>query len=264
MDNKPIWLRILTDTIGISTLVAIIFGVPAMIVFVNAIWQALNFNQKITTVVSGIILLFSVIWFIYSRTRKKLYIIPNLLYQMHSIAHNHAISINIINDISEKDFLNAYRLIDIDFTNMASLNTVAELRNALDIFYSQNKDKKIPDEDTEYFCVYLMKKSGLLKKLEQDNNYTKITENINHLKLSIPNEDIMETMNKFIKISNSANSVLPLLRMIKMADKDLPEIFTPKIEAASGVIGNNIEDEVATSLTKVRQSIEKYYKGGNK
>lgn len=258
MDKKPNWFQLLANTIGLQSLVAFVIGVPSMIALVIAIWAALDPNRKIIAGLSSGLILFSICLFIYGQTRKRLYIIPNLLYKMHAITRNHANEIDLITDLKEDDFFNAYRLINIDFANMASSNTT-ELRALLDAFYSRYKDITIPDEDSDNFCYYLRKKSGLLNKLEQDEEYVKVLERVKQLKLSIPSEDVMEAVNKFIKASDTANSVSPFFRLIKNADKETPELFTPKIEAVLGILINNIDDEVIKALTGVRESIDKYY-----
>jgi hypothetical protein len=260
MEKKQSLSRILTETIGIPQIITIVIGLPTMIIFIWSIWQALTFFHRVVAVISGALLLTMIILFVYFQTRKVLYVIPGLLYKMHSIVNNHASRINFISDLKEDDFFNAYRVINVDLTNMASVTTLAEFRTAIDIYYSQNKDKKILDEDTEKFSNYLMKKSGLLKQLDQDKDFMKILEKIKQLKLTIPSEDIMKAMNEFIKTSNSANGVLPLLQMIKMADKDLPEIVTPKIEAELIGISDRMDNVIAMSLTKVHESIGKYYR----
>ena len=68
MEDKPLWLRKLLDTIGIKSIFAFIIGVPAMIAFIMSIWAGLSPNERIIAITSGTILLIAVILFIYDRT----------------------------------------------------------------------------------------------------------------------------------------------------------------------------------------------------
>jgi hypothetical protein len=101
MDKKPYWLHILTETIGIPQIIAILIGVPTMTIFVWSIWQSLTLSHQIIAVTSGCAIMLVISLFIYGQTRKILYVIPDLLYKMNSIVQNHAISINFITDLKE-------------------------------------------------------------------------------------------------------------------------------------------------------------------
>ncbi len=235
-----------------------------MVVFIWSIWKSLTLSHQIIAVTSGCMIIIAILFFIYGQTRKTLYVITHLLYKMHFISHKHASSINFINDLNEEDFYNAYRVIDIEFPTIASIGTLNEIRDMMSTFYSQYKDKTISDEDTEKFCNYLMKKTGLLQKLTTDEEYKTVINKIKKMMLSIPSEEIILAVNKFTKTSNNANSLFPLLNAIQESDDDFRKIIPPKLEAALIGINNQIDEEITTSLVKVRESIEKYYRGGIK
>jgi hypothetical protein len=256
MDKKLNWLQTITQYIGLSEIIAFIIGVPAMITLVATVWHKLSLEQQIIVgIMSGLIVVV-VVLFIYAQTRKILYIIPDLLYKRHLIAREHASCIKIT-DLSEGDFYKAYKLIDIDFSNLVSANNLSEFRIRLDALYSQIKKRGISEEDTENFCNYLSKKTGLQQLLEKDESYVNLGKKLYKIRLLIPTEDMISAVGQFIKKSNSANSLFPL---IQVPDEIQTEIFPLKLEADFIGIGEKLDDEVAVYLVKVRESIDKYYR----
>jgi hypothetical protein len=261
MDEKSRFLRILTQTIGIPQIITIIIGVPAMIVFLQSIWQALTFSHRVIAITSGCVLLAMVILFVYFQTRKRLYIIPDLLYKMHSIVHSHIINIKIA-EMNEQDLLNWFSLIGIDteLTAIASsINDAAEIPSRLDALYSKHKDNDISDSDAEAIINYFLSKSNLPKMLEMDKEYKNIMMEINLMRLSIPNEEIALAVDGFIKDSELVN----WLSIVCQIPADiLPKILSPKLDAKLITMSKIIDSKVATSLAKVRESIRRYYKNG--
>jgi hypothetical protein len=255
MQNKPTWLQFITDTIGISTVFAIILGVPAMILFVSAIWQALCPNQRTMAIVSGSFLLFAVVWFIYSRTRKKLYTIPNLLYRMHAIYQTCANEIDT-SEMKEDTSKNLLKIVGLE-SNITNENEIGE---KLDLLYSQSKEKVISPEDVEAMVNYFSNKSGLQLRLEKDQNYVKIMKKINTMRSLLPSEGIALAVNDFI-IESKVSTCLDILTRIPT---DVLSMYSVKLEAKIISIRANINNDILVSLAKVRESIEMYYKGGMK
>jgi len=249
------------ETIGIPALATFIIGVPAMILFILSIWNALTLSHKIMACTSGLIFIIAVIWFVYSQTKKKFYILPNLLYKKYSITKKYATNINSNNELNEEDFYNAYKIIDIDFKSIFSGNNLIDFRNQMDSFYTQVKSKEIPDDDSSKFFAYLMKKTGLQKRLTEDVEYIKLESEITKMRLLIPNQDMNLAVAEFIKVSDSANSILPLIQISnRIPDETLSKMFPVKMEATLIGLDKKINDNVITAFVKVRESIDKYYR----
>jgi len=235
-----------------------------MIVFIWSIWQSLSLSHQIMAVTSGCLFIAMIILFIWARTRKILYVIPNLLYKRHSIIQKHATSIDLVSELSEEDLFNAYKIIDIDFANLISSNNLNGFRNEMDVIYAQHKDRVLPDDDTDKFSDYLIKKTGLRKRLEKDVEYAKVEKLIAKMRLLIPTEDMNLVVNKFTKTSNSANSLLPLIQLSNRIPNDtITKMLSVELEAVLIGVNEKMNDEIIASLAKVRESIDKYYRGGH-
>jgi hypothetical protein len=256
MDRKPNWISTLFQSMGILEIAGILALVAGMIVIIIPIWYGLSLNQQIEVSIGCLAVIIGISLFVWGQARKILYTIPNILYKRHSIVRKYAKGINIINDLNQQDFYNAYKLIDIDFANIVSPDNLSEFHNLIDTLYSQVKGREIPSEDSETFCNYLMKKTGLLKLLEKDQSYKKLCEKLNKIYLLIPNEDIVTAVSKFIKTSNSVNSLFP---MAQIPDEVQTRFLPVKLEAAYIGINEKMDYEIVTSLAKVRESIDKYY-----
>lgn len=256
MNEKPIWIRILVDTIGIPSIIAFIVGVPALITLVISIWGVLSWNRQIIVGITSGLILIAITLFIYGQTRKILYKIPHLLLKRHSIIRKHAKSINIVKDISEPDFYNAYKLIGIDFAKLVPCNTLDEIRNKIDVLYARVNEKGTSSEEYEQFCDYLMKKTGLLLLLEQDRSYKKLSDQLTKMYQLIPNEDILTAIKEFIKISNSMNVCLPLTQV---PDEVQIQVFPVKLEANYVRINEKLDNIILEALVKVREGINRYY-----
>ena len=261
MDKTSRFLRILNETVGIPPIIAFIFGVPAMSVCIWAIWQALTPSHKIIAAISGFILVAMVILFVYFQTRKKLYVIPNLLYKMHSIVHTHIVKLKLY-EMNEQDFLNWLSLfrIDIDrFKAILSMEDEAEISHTLEVLYPQFElaNKDMSHDDAEVIVNYFLSKLNLPKILEDDVAYNNTMIEINRMRLLIPNEEIALAVDEFIKESEGANCLSILL---STPTDILSKILSPKLDAKAITVFKNIDRDIMLSLTKVRESINKYYK----
>lgn len=81
MAKKNNTIILLLQQVGILELLAVVFGVPAMITVVVTIWHSLAVMEQVTVAVGTALTILAVGLFIYGRVRKVLFIIPFLLYK---------------------------------------------------------------------------------------------------------------------------------------------------------------------------------------
>lgn len=260
MGKKSHWLRILTETIGVPQIIAIVVGVPAMIYFILTIWHALKINEQIIVVSTGSLMILAIVLFTYGQIRKVLYVIPDLLYKIHSVYEGYAKKLNLTM-VGEEKIKNTLKLLGIDLDFFASsIKSESEIPIAFERLYLEMKDK-IKDEDAERVINYLKEKSGLQALLIKDKTYIKLVQKLKKMRLLVPTEDIITSVNEFTKTSNKISVALI---MIQAPSDILSKAFSPRVEADYLALHDLFENDITTSLVKVRESIEKYYKVGIK
>jgi hypothetical protein len=164
--------------------------------------------------------------------------------------------------MNEQDFLNWLSLfrIDIDrFKAILSMEDEAEISHTLEVLYPQFElaNKDMSHDDAEVIVNYFLSKLNLPKILEDDVAYNNTMIEINRMRLLIPNEEIALAVDEFIKESEGANCLSILL---STPTDILSKILSPKLDAKAITVFKNIDRDIMLSLTKVRESINKYYK----
>jgi len=268
MDNKPMWLRILLDRIGIQSLVAFFIGVPAMIIFIQSIWNALSQDQRILAVVFGSLLLVAIILFIYSRTRKILYVIPMLLHKMHGRTVELASSLNP-ESLSEEDLNNFMSLTAINMVQLQSLkssipNIDSLINFAPDLIKiaENGSEKTKTDRDAVWRLQYFMfERIGLKEALKQDKMYGKLRKRLD--KIQIPTVEIRQSILDCENISHIIGTWLPILHL-PIGKAIYQTIFPLPFKIDSEVKVDELNNQMKLLLSKVEESIDKYYKGERK
>lgn len=262
MDRKPSWLQVLIETIGIPTLIAVIIGVPAIIIFIQTIWHSLGFNQQIIAGISGSIFLLAVIVFFIIQTRKKLLVIPNLLHKMHCIKKEHSAKLSI-DKMESKDLEKIAELYGIDLPSVfSSLKDVSQIPAIVGGICEKVQSNLDSDpKAVERIVAYTNKKSGLDEMLNKDKEYSKLSQQLSKIRNLIPTEEMSLAVNNYIRASDTYNSITPLFRFPDDFISQLPQYIPIKIEAEFMSIDTKVEDEMNVLLAKVRESIIKYYKG---
>lgn len=278
MGKKPIWVQVLFETVGLFQLVAFALGVPAMIAFTSVIWHSLSPNQQILATVFVCLIVLAVALFIYGQTRKALYVIPTLLYQMRCRSAELACGLNIKTDdvvgfaslagvdipdtissllgsseIERLGSLDTESLIkDSDFREFIKqvANTVPE-----QVKHSMELDEGIMDRVPRY----MSKAAGLDSLLSTDKIYQKLSQRLDSLRPLIPTAEISISVNKYIRAIRMTNSLSPILQAAthSLVFEAVPLELTTDISG----IPDSIEDFMATLLAEVREGINKYYKG---
>ena len=260
MEDKPLWLRKLLDTIGIKSIFAFIIGVPAMIAFIMSIWAGLSPNERIIAITSGTILLIAVILFIYDRTRKVLLVIPNMLQKIHDITFEDAMNIDVEATGVEDNFERMIGLLDMDLSEFAG-KSKDPTSNQIEIAYEKAQDMAASSEQkAERIINLLVKYSGLNDVLTKDKRYTVTVSRLDKVRKLIPTEEISSNVNEYLRKVEIMGSLLPVIQHITTARYG----GVLKMEADFAGIENKIKDGMLTQLSKVRQSILQYYKGNNK
>lgn len=264
MDKRPNQLQALTQTMGLSEIIAIIIGVPAMIVFIATIWHSLNIIQQIIAGVLGIVIVFCICLFIYGHTRKILYVIPDILYKMHLRASKLASEVDLsklnIDDI--KSFL-ALGGVDFDslFTEeITTDNLVDVMGKAIAEAEKQSKQKTEADNKTATRAArYVGEKTGVRQLLAGDSIYNKLTKKLRSMRPLIPTPEISMAVNKYVRTSEAINDFMPLLGYV---DKQVVLAVFPLEQATDSLTTQEqIEDGMTTLLSEVRKSINRYYRG---
>ncbi len=284
MANKqrwiPEWISMLLETMGLSKFISIIIGVPAMISLIYVIWHSLSLNQQIVASVCVVLILFAIAWFIYGQTRKVLYMIPTLLYEMRCWSAKLAGGLNMkaedtinlvsltgvdvpdtVKELFEEFSPETERLRSLDIESLIKDNSVRDFINWIvnvvpeQIEYATELDKDIKDR----LPRYAGKSSGLEDLLAKDKIYQKLSQRLEKLRPLIPTAEISAAVNKYIKAFRTSNSLLPSLQGInnELASKILPLKFTIDISG----LPEKVDDVMGILLAEVRESIDKYYRG---
>ena len=261
MENKPLWLRILLDTIGIPSIIAFVVGVPTMIVFIQSIWAGLSTNERISAVVSGTILLILLIIVIYSKTRKVLLVIPSLLQEIQDITFENAMSINAeVNNIGDTYFKKMTQILKIAPSEYTAIDEDAIITKS-EILYEKVQDMLASSEqDTNRIMNLLVEYSGLNDRLMKDKKYTATINKLDKVRRLIPNEEIATNVNWYLGAVGVLGSMLPVIQHIETEGYG----GIVKMEADFIGIENEIKDGMLVHLARVRQSILQYYKGKSK
>jgi len=107
-------------------------------------------------------------------------------------------------------------------------------------------------------CYLLYERIGLKQALETDEPYKQLGQSLDRIQPSVPTVEITEAVLEYGKISRIFCSILPLLHMRhRLIEQMLPLQY--KIDRVRYV--ERINDTMAKLLAKVRESIDRYYKG---
>jgi len=277
MDKKAGWDKFIQGKISILEIVAIIAGVPTMIIFIVNIWEALPTENRIIVTVCAVVMLIAIGLFIRGRTRKNLLDIPPLLNKMRlrtsDIAESSVIdsdfALNSLISLSENNpfpmesidgtplfiqnpiAMDAGTLAPIDGINEVFKRVARFLPSKFKLEIRQNADH--PNETTQLFN----KLFGLEIILAQDRDYCKLSQTLNNLRHIVPTEQIAFAIDEYVrdfKISSIAphtlNSVSNSTHLIS-TEYLLDSIISP----------TKSDRELSKSLAKVREAIDAYYKG---
>ena len=278
MGKKPIWVQILFETLGLPQLVAFALGVPAMIVLIGAIWNSLSLTQQIIVGICASLIFRAISLFIYGQTKKTLYVIPTLLYQMRCRSAELARGLNIKAD----DAVEFASLVGIDIPDtiksllgsseierLGSLDAESLLKDSVfkefinwvaNTVPEQTKHSIELDEDiVDRAPRYMSKAVGLDSLQSTDKIYQKLSQRLGRLRPLIPTAEISISVNKYIRAFRITNSLLPILQ--PATNTLVFEAIPLKLTTDISRVPDTIEDLMTTLLAEVREGIDKYYKG---
>lgn len=262
MSNKYRIIPAVVQTIGLGETISIIIGVPAMITMIANIWHSLSTNQQIIVAILGTVILVAVGWFIYSRLRKVLYVIPKILYQMHLRTVELASHLNIMT-LPQEDLIKLLSLVSIDATQLYSsikdfesvLSSAPEL---IEIAEKQSEKAK-GEEETPQRVFYLMyEKIGLKNALEVDKQYQKLKRKLDKLIPIVPTEEINQAILEYNKTSHIVGTFSPMCTTI---DDQIIQILPLEYNIDRTLKIEQLDEVMTLLLSKVWESIGKYYKG---
>jgi len=264
MDKKPMWLQILTTTIDLFSIVAIIIGVSTMIASIYTVWHALTFHEQIIAVTTGSLFTMAVILFIYGQTRKKLYVIPNLLLNIHKRGIEVALGLNIDEINSEKLYMGILNLIGVDPNIiMKPITSESDIANLNKVIYLEYKAKVESDEIFfDRFCTYLSYMFKLKEKLDNDKKYSILKDKVNKMRFLLPTEEMAKMITSYYRDSEQICSFVPLSKTYdESIQKEFPleKILPLDLRMDYLRVQDKIDDDMKLSFSKVRESIERYY-----
>lgn len=262
MSNKYRTIPAVVQTIGLGETISIIIGVPAMIILIVNIWHSLNTNQQVTIVIAGSVILVAIMVFIYSQIRKVLYKIPKILHQLHLRTVELASHLNIM-ALPQEDLTNLMSLVSIDATQLYSsikdLNSLLSSAPELIKMAAEQSAKAIGEKETLQRVFYLMyEKIGLKNALETDKQYKQLKQKLDKITRIVPTEEINQAILEYNKTSRIVGTFLPMFttindQIVQMLPLQYNIDRTRKIE--------ELNETMALLLSKVWESIGKYYKG---
>ena len=243
-----------------------------MIYLIISIWNALSNDQRITVCACVFVILLAIGLYIYGQARKTLYNIPPLLYQMKCRCLKLANGIKVGPDFYTKALpliTNDYT--DSFFTNFFSNSGIKEIEkppdvdtfrstlgNAMKSLTEIIKKEATADPFTidrlgEYYC----RASGLNDLLCTDKQYRNLNNKLWKILPTIPTEEITTAVIQYVKWTRSFGA----MSIARSLDQDATELLPLRGIIDLATLSQNMETELAKSLSKVREAIGKYYKG---
>lgn len=260
MANKKynlVWATI--QTIGIPQILAYIIGVPAMITGILVVWHSLSTSFQITLGVSSGLVLLAIGLFIYGQTRKVLYNIPNILHQMHLRRMELATHLTL----KEIDFAKFMSLVGINSDELfATIKDFDELLSStpklVEIAETQSEKAKTEQNAPQRIFHFFYEEVGLKKASEQDKIYQNLEQQLNKIQPIVPSEEISQAMLEYDKVSRIFGTFLPIFTTI---DTQVLELLPLSYQIDRTLKVDELNDKMKLLLSKVRESIDKYYKG---
>jgi len=264
VDKSPIWWQFIRDTIGIPVVFGFVVGIPAMIGFVITIWDALSNEKRILVCFCALLILIAVGLYIWGRTRKVLYKIPPLLYQMEyrceELSHNlkfsirqHLIALTLVDGLPSKVGVTINELLaasDGEFDNlMARPANKAMIKELSQVVLNPASSNRI--------VTFYEKSSGIEDLLRQDKQYCALNKKLEHLKTIVPTQEITEYINHHLEVVKAC-ACFPFLAGNIM---NTAEIWPLKSIIDLSITISVLKDNRAMSLARIREAIGKYYKG---
>ncbi|MHB8085240.1 MAG: hypothetical protein ACYDHZ_05410 [Dehalococcoidia bacterium] len=267
----PLWLQFIQDTIGIPEFIAFIVGAPTVVAVIATIWNALSLQQQIIVAICGILIIGALGLFIYGHTRKVLYKIPSLLYQMQCRCEElscklkcnvrvHLKALTLVDKLPDKVKVTINALLaasDEEITNPTTYPA------AFDQLHLTKKDLGDLDKITldsissKRIVTFYEKVLGIDELLKQDWQYRTLDRKLDKLKIIAPTEEITVAINNYL----SAMKACACFQSIVVNAVNTKQMWSLKTFVDLSITTSSLEDERSKSFTKVREAIGKYYKG---
>jgi hypothetical protein len=261
MRKKINWTQVLVETIGLPTLLSIVIGVPAMITFIRAIWEGLSPRGQIIAIVSITLISLAIGLFIYGQARKILYGIPKILHQMHLRTIQLASHLSITT-LPKEDFVSFMSLVNIDskeiFASIADLNSLlSSVPKLVEIAETQSGKVKTEKETPLRIFYFMYEKIGLKEALETDKLYKQLKQKLSRIQSLVPTVEMSQAILEYDMKSRIIGTFLPMFETIP--DEMFQILPLPyKIDRIRKV--EELNNQMATQLARVRECIDKYYK----
>jgi len=265
MDKKPNLFQVLVETVGLPAVISTIVGVPAMITLLVTIWSSLSQNQRIVVTVSVAVIVFAVVYAFYGQTRKVLYVIPKILLQMHMRRAELASQLRVAT-LTAEDYAEFMSLVNIDATQVRTSllgvkdldSLVGHIPDLIKLAETQTDSAKKEAETPLRVYEYMYDKIGLKKAVEGDKIHQNLSQQLNKLNPLVPSVDIRTAIITYNNVSRAGCSFLPLFQsigdqMIQLLPLKYKIDRTRKVE--------QFNDQMMILLARVRETIDKYYKG---
>jgi transcriptional regulator NrdR family protein len=272
MDNKPAWLQFIQDTIGIPTCIGFILGIPAMIALIATIWKALSIEQQIVVSACAAAILCAVGLYIYGRVRKTLYKVPPLLYRIRCrymelvrgltvSPEVHGKALTLLTDESLDSFTRNI-LSNLKITTSVSEADEDTIKlfasKVLDSLKAQTKTAVESDPATiDRMVEYYFRASGSNDRLVQDKLYTDLNSALEKILCEIPTEEITLAVKQYLKEVKTFET----MAIAQSMDEGTDAILPLKSLMDLAMWPTNMETKLSAALAKVREAIDKYYKG---
>ena len=261
--DKRMWKWILLENVGIPTIVAIVLGVPAMIVLIVDIWQVMSLSQQIVAGVSCSVIALAVALFVWGRIKKKLYAIPPILTQMKARTMELAKDLDAVKPINENhDELKSLMNIDIDQL-MSSLETqdIEGLKSgAKEVFkMAEVQSQKAREQEGQPMRIFwfFYEIIGLKRALDTDMQYTQLTKELNKIQPHIPN---VETNKAIVECKNMSRIIGTFLPIFSMSDPQILQVLPLPYKLDCTMKMEELDNMMNASIAKVRECIDNYYR----
>jgi len=264
MDKSPVWWGFIRDTIGIPGFLGFIVGIPAMIGFIITIWDALSNEKRILVCSCALLILVAVGLYIWGRTRKVLYKIPLLLYQMEcrceELSHNlkfsirqHLMALTLIDGLPSKVGITLNELLaasDGEFDELIA-------RPANKTMIKELSQVVLNPDSSNRIVTFYNKSSGIDDLLRQDKQYCALNKKLEHLKIIVPTVEIAAYINHHLEVVKACACFPSLAGNIM----NTVEIWPLKSIIDLSITISVLKDNRVKSLAIIREAIGKYYKG---
>jgi len=264
VSNKFKAITVVVQVIGLYETISVIVGVPALITLIINIWHSLTNTQQIILVTVTTLILVAIGLFIYGQVKKRLYRIPEILHQMHKRTLQLSSGLSAT-AMSQEDFADFMSLIKIDasqlFSSIGDLESLKTVAPKLVKTVETQTEKVVEDEkETGQRAFYLMyDRLGLRGALDTDRHYQKSKQSLDKLMPTIPTEEISKAVLAYEKSSRILGAFWPLF--CNPGDQVL-QILPLQYKIDRIRLTEQADEKMALLLSKVREAINKYYKGG--